>query len=88
MAISTSTGLAEALPGSTQAPHDSLHEASSFVRTIEHRQGIKIACPEEIGVEMGWLDPQRVLVRADRLGSNEYAQYLRRRMTEIVQHDG
>ena len=54
--------------------HDSLHEASSFVRTIEHRQGIKIACPEEIGVELGWLDPQRVLARADRLGSNEYAR--------------
>ena len=68
--------------------HDSLHEASSFVRTIEHRQGIKIACPEEIGVEMGWLDPQRVLARADRLGSNEYAQYLRRRMIELAQQDG
>jgi glucose-1-phosphate thymidylyltransferase len=64
--------------------HDSLHEASSFVRTIEHRQGIKIACPEEIGVEMGWLDPQRVLARADRLGSNEYARYLRRRMSEVA----
>jgi glucose-1-phosphate thymidylyltransferase len=68
--------------------HDSLHDASSFVRTIEHRQGIKIACPEEIGVEMGWLDPQRVMERADRLGSNEYAQYLRRRMTELAQPDG
>jgi len=65
--------------------HDSLHEASSFVRTIEHRQGIKIACPEEIGVEMGWLEPQRVLERAARLGKNEYAQYLRRRMTEMVE---
>lgn len=65
--------------------HDSLHEASSFVRTIEHRQGIKIACPEEIGVEMGWLEPQRVLDRAARMGKNEYAQYLRRRMTEMVE---
>jgi glucose-1-phosphate thymidylyltransferase len=68
--------------------HDSLHDASSFVRTIEHRQGIKIACPEEIGVEMGWLDPQRVLERADRLGKNEYARYLRRRITEMAQQDG
>lgn len=65
--------------------HDSLHEASSFVRTIEHRQGIKIACPEEIGVEMGWLEPQRVLDRAARMGKNEYAQYLHRRMTEMVE---
>lgn len=67
--------------------HDSLHEASSFVRTIEHRQGIKIACPEEIGVEMGWLEPQRVLERAERMGKNEYAQYLRRRMAEMVEND-
>ena len=62
--------------------HDSLHEASAFVRTIEHRQGIKIACPEEIGVEMGWLDRERVLDRALRMGGSEYAHYLRRRMTE------
>jgi glucose-1-phosphate thymidylyltransferase len=67
--------------------HDSLHEASSFVRTIEHRQGIKIACPEEIGVEMGWLEPQRVLDRAERMGKNEYAQYLRRRMTELAENN-
>ena len=62
---------------------DSLHEASSFVRTIEHRQGIKIACPEEIGVELGWLEPARVLERAARLGKNEYAGYLRRRIAEL-----
>lgn len=68
--------------------HDSLHEASSFVQTIEKRQGIKIACPEEIGVEMGWLDPQRVVERARRMGNNEYAQYLRRRMSEIAGDDG
>ena len=68
--------------------HDSLHDASSFVRTIEHRQGIKIACPEEIGVELGWLDPQQVLARADRLGNNEYARYLRRRMAEVAEQDG
>jgi glucose-1-phosphate thymidylyltransferase len=64
--------------------HDSLHEASSFVRTIEHRQGIKIACPEEIGVELGWLEPERVYARANRLGKNEYAAYLRRRVKELT----
>ena len=37
---------------------------------------------------MGWLDHERVLARADRLGSNEYAQYLRRRMIELAQQDG
>ena len=68
--------------------HDSLHEASSFVRTIERRQGIKIACPEEIGVEMGWIEPQRILERAARMGQNEYARYLTRRMTEIALGDG
>lgn len=58
---------------------DSLHEASAFVRTIEHRQGIKIACPEEIGVEMGWLSIDRMLRRADEMGRSDYGNYLRRR---------
>ncbi|WP_265519209.1 glucose-1-phosphate thymidylyltransferase RfbA [Nitratireductor luteus] len=62
--------------------HDSLHEASSFVRTIEHRQGIKIACPEEIGFEMGWLGAEQVLERAKDLGKTEYAAYLKRRVSE------
>lgn len=61
---------------------DSLHDASSFVRTIERRQGIKIACPEEVGLESGWLTPADLLARADRLGKNEYANYLRRRVAE------
>ncbi|UDL91632.1 glucose-1-phosphate thymidylyltransferase RfbA [Mesorhizobium sp. PAMC28654] len=63
--------------------HDSLHEASSFVRTIEHRQGIKVACPEEIAFEQGWLTADKVLQRADRLGKNEYAAYLRRRVIDL-----
>ncbi|RVD50167.1 glucose-1-phosphate thymidylyltransferase, partial [Mesorhizobium sp. M2D.F.Ca.ET.140.01.1.1] len=46
--------------------HDSLHEAASFVRTIEHRQGIKVACPEEIAFEQGWLAADKVLERAMR----------------------
>lgn len=62
--------------------HDSLHDASSFVRTIENRQGIKIACPEEIGFEMGWLDAEQVLERAGCLGKTEYASYLKRRVLE------
>ncbi|CAK7261970.1 MULTISPECIES: glucose-1-phosphate thymidylyltransferase RfbA [unclassified Shinella] len=63
---------------------DSLHEASAFVRTIEHRQGIKIACPEEIGVEMGWLPVDRMLQRAEEMGRSEYANYLRRRARELA----
>ena len=66
--------------------HDSLHEASSFVRTIEHRQGIKVACPEEIAFEQGWLTADKVLERAMRLGKNEYAAYLRRRVAELTEN--
>lgn len=63
--------------------HASLHEASSFVRTIEHRQGIKIMCPEEIGFEMGWLSVEQLLARAAMLGKTDYARYLERRAQEI-----
>jgi glucose-1-phosphate thymidylyltransferase len=63
--------------------HESLHEASSFVRTIEHRQGLKIMCLEEIGLELGYLTPAQVLTRADQLGKTEYASYLRRRVREL-----
>ncbi|TIV62580.1 MAG: glucose-1-phosphate thymidylyltransferase RfbA [Mesorhizobium sp.] len=68
--------------------HDSLHEASFFVRTIEHRQGIKVACPEEIAFEQGWLDADKVLDRAARLGKNEYAAYLRRRVADLMEDQG
>jgi glucose-1-phosphate thymidylyltransferase len=63
--------------------HESLQDASSFVRTIEKRQGIKIACPEEIGFEKGWINGDAVLERAEKLGQTEYAAYLRRRVEEI-----
>ncbi len=64
--------------------HDSLHEASSFVRTIEHRQGIKIACPEEIGFEKGWLSAEQVEERAAQMAKTEYGLYLRRRIVELA----
>jgi glucose-1-phosphate thymidylyltransferase len=63
--------------------HDSLHDASSYVRTIEKRQGLKIMCLEEIAMELGYLTPQQVTDRADRLGKTDYATYLRRRAGEI-----
>jgi glucose-1-phosphate thymidylyltransferase len=62
---------------------DSLHDASSFVRTLELRQGIKIACPEEIAFGAGWLSADKVLERAAQLGKNEYAAYLRRCVSEV-----
>lgn len=63
--------------------HDSLHEASAFVRTIEHRQGIKMACLEEIGLAKGWLGAGDVLTRAGKLGQSPYADYLRRMAGEM-----
>ncbi len=62
--------------------HESLHDAGSFVRTIEHRQGLKIMCPEEIALDQGWLVPEQLLVRADQLGKTQYAAYLLRRARE------
>nr|ABW74895.1 glucose-1-phosphate thymidylyltransferase [Sphingomonas sp. ATCC 53159] len=58
--------------------HDSLHEAGSFVRTLEHRTGVKIACPEEIAFESGWLGAEDLLKRAAGLGKTGYAAYLRK----------
>jgi glucose-1-phosphate thymidylyltransferase len=64
--------------------HESLHEASSFVRTIEHRQGLKIMCLEEIGLELGYLTTDQVLKRAELLGKTQYASYLKRRAAELA----
>jgi len=63
--------------------HDSLHDAGSFVRTIEKRQGLKVMCLEELGLELGYLTPDQLMQRADQLGGNEYAAYLRRRAREF-----
>ena len=64
--------------------HESLHDASSYVRTIEHRQGLKVMCLEEIGLELGYLTPDQVRRRADQLGNTGYADYIRRRANEIA----
>lgn len=62
--------------------HDSLHEAAAYVRTLEHRQGIKVSCPEEIGYELGYLSAEQVLERVGALGKTDYADYLRLRVRE------
>lgn len=56
--------------------HDSLIEAGQFVQTIEHRQGYKIACLEEIAYRNGWVDKEKILEIAKPLSKNGYGQYL------------
>jgi len=56
--------------------HDSLLEASQYVQTIEHRQGLKIACLEEIAFNNGWIDRERLLEQARAFGKIGYGQYL------------
>lgn len=56
--------------------HDSLLEASQYVQTIEHRQGLKVACLEEIAFHNNWIDREQLLRRADALGKTGYGQYL------------
>ncbi|EDK29065.1 Glucose-1-phosphate thymidylyltransferase [Vibrionales bacterium SWAT-3] len=62
--------------------HESLHEASSFVQTIEHVQGLKVACLEEIAWRNGWLSDEQVLTLAKPMMKNEYGQYLTRLVNE------
>lgn len=57
--------------------HASLHEASSFVETIENVQGLKIACLEEIAFKNGWLGQDQLLELASKLDKNSYGQYLK-----------
>ncbi|MGL5561387.1 MAG: glucose-1-phosphate thymidylyltransferase, partial [Tannerellaceae bacterium] len=56
--------------------HDSLSEASTFVETIEKRQGLKIACLEEIAYRHGWINKEQVQVLAEPMLKNQYGQYL------------
>jgi len=61
--------------------HDSLLEAAEFVHVIENRQGLKIACLEEIAWRQGWIDDAKLEANIARLGKSAYAQYLRRLLT-------
>jgi glucose-1-phosphate thymidylyltransferase len=65
--------------------HESLHEASSFVQTIENVQGLKVACLEEIAYRNGWLSYEQVLLLAKPMMKNEYGQYLSKIVTETQQ---
>ena len=56
--------------------HDSLMEAADFVRAMQHRQGVKIACPEEIALMQGWIGADEVAAIAATLSKTEYGRYL------------
>jgi glucose-1-phosphate thymidylyltransferase len=62
--------------------HESLLEASNFIQTIENRQGLKIACIEEIAYEMGYISKEKLIELAQPLMKNQYGQYLLRRANE------
>jgi len=56
--------------------HESLLEASMFIQTIENRQGLKVACIEEIAYEMGYINKEKLMELAQPLKKNQYGQYL------------
>jgi len=56
--------------------HDSLMEAGQFVQILEHRQGLKVACPEEVSWRMGWIDEHQIRLLAKPLIKSGYGQYL------------
>ena len=62
--------------------HDSLLEAGQFIATLEKRQGLKVACPEEIAFRAGWIDAAQLEALAKPLAKNGYGQYLQKLLTE------
>ena len=64
--------------------HDSLLEASSFIATLEKRQGLKVACPEEIAFRSGWIDARQLETLATPMLKNGYGQYLQRVVADRV----
>ena len=64
--------------------HDSLLEATLFIHTIEKRQGLKVACPEEISYRLGWITEEALTKIANNYGKSSYGDYLRRIVRETV----
>jgi glucose-1-phosphate thymidylyltransferase len=62
--------------------HESLLDASQFIATLERRQGLKVACPEELAYRQGWIDATQLERLALPLARNGYGQYLLRLLTE------
>ena len=68
--------------------HESLHHASSFVQVIEERQGLMIACPEEIALRLGYVDADHVLKIAASLKNSSYGKYLTRVVRDFAAGEG
>ena len=64
--------------------HESLLDAGQFVATIEHRQGLKIACPEEIAFHQDWIDAAQLQQQVQRLAKSGYGQYLQQVLTREI----
>jgi len=64
--------------------HDSLLEASAFIQTIEKRQGLKVACLEEIAFRQGYIDAAQVKALAAKVAKSTYGEYLQRMLDETV----
>ena len=64
--------------------HDSLSEASTFIEVIEKRQGLKVACLEEIAYKRGWIDKEQLIALAQPMAKNDYGKYLLRRAEEYA----
>jgi glucose-1-phosphate thymidylyltransferase len=67
---------------------DSLHEAASYIRTLEHRQGLKVGCPEEVAWRMGWIDSGQLERLAQPLRKSGYGTYLLQLLSESVSDHG
>ena len=64
--------------------HDSLMEASMFIHTIEKRQGLKVACPEEIAYRLGYIGADQLRALAAKIAKSSYGEYLLRVLEETV----
>ncbi len=64
--------------------HESLLEAANFIQTIEHRQGLKVACPEEIAYRLGYISREQLETLATEIGKSTYSRYLRLILTETL----
>lgn len=65
--------------------HDSLLEAASFIATLQKRQGLQVACPEEIAFRQGWINAEQLAALADPLKKNGYVQYLLLSLLKLVE---